>query len=170
MILSLLFACMPDDAGDTSGTKDTSDTNDTQVEDSDTGTPSGDTIVGDWISEGDDISELLTPYFTSAEGHFAADGSYTASAVYKDGSVLDFAGTYTSDTSTSPASIVLSQTSPNNVTSEGIYEVDGDVMTYEVVQTNPDNGYTPPTPETGFGSTSGPQIEPGVNVQTYRRM
>lgn len=169
MILSLLISCMPDDYGDTSAPKDTN-VQDTNVEDTDTGSASGDTIVGDWLSEGDDISDLLAPYFTSAEGHFHADGSYTASAVYTDGSVLDFAGTYTSDTSTDPASIVLSQTSPNNVTSKGIYAVDGDVLTYEVVQTSPDAGYTPPTPESGFGTTSGPQIEPGVNVQTYRRM
>ena len=42
-------------------------------------------------------------------------------------------------------------------------------MTYEVVQTVPDYGYTPPTPTSGFGTTSGPGVSAGDNVQIYRR-
>ena len=51
----------------------------------------------------------------------------------------------------------------------GIYEVDGNTLTYEVVQVDPDYGFTPPTPESGFGSTGGPNMTEGINVQVYRR-
>jgi hypothetical protein len=78
-------------------------------------------------------------------------------------------GTFVADEGTSPATIVLTQTSPYAATAEGIYQVDGDTLTYEVVQTQPDYGFLPPTPETGFGSTSGTGLNPGDNIQIYRR-
>jgi hypothetical protein len=34
---------------------------------------------------------------------------------------------------------------------------------------SPDYGYDPPTPEGDFGSSSGPDLDPGANVQVYRR-
>jgi hypothetical protein len=73
------------------------------------------------------------------------------------------------DASTSPGSITLTQASPYAATAVGIYQVDGDTLTYEVVQTLPDYGFTPPTSETGFGSTSGPGLDADVNIQIYQR-
>ena len=46
---------------------------------------------------------------------------------------------------------------PQSATAEGMLQIDTTVtparMEYEVVQTQPTNGLTPPTPEGGFGST-----------------
>ena len=61
---------------------------------------------------------------------------------------------------------------PTSITAEGIYEVtvagDGTVsMKYEIAQTQPPlAGVTKPTPEGGFGSTSGGLIGT-INVQNY---
>ena len=44
-----------------------------------------------------------------------------------------------------------------------------DTMYYEIVQTNPDIGATPPTPEAGFGSSSGGVLGM-TNVQKYVRL
>ena len=128
-----------------------------------------DTLVGDWLSTGSDLSELFAPYFSGITASFRSSGAYTVVATDTDGKSTTFLGTWTDDASTSPAGIELVQTSPSNATSEGIYAVNGDVLTYEVVIVDPSYGYTAPTPSAGFGSTSGPQLEAGQNVQTYRR-
>ena len=53
---------------------------------------------------------------------------------------------------------------PSTALAEGMYQVDTTQtparMQYEVVQTQPTNGLTPPTPSKGFGSTvyNGSQI------------
>lgn len=178
MLTLALSACLPDDV-DGDGSYDNVSDADTDADgdtdsdadgDTDTDTDSdADTLVGAWLSEGDDLSELFAPYYTKITADFAADGSYLVVATDTDGGSTDFIGTWTDDTSTDPATIQLVQTSPSNATSEGIYAVDGDVLTYEVVIVTPSYGYTPPTPEGGFGSSSGPRLDPGVNVQTYRR-
>lgn len=168
MTLLLFVACMADDVNVDVSVGDGSGGGGGGSTDTDTG-GGAEGLVGDWLSTGDDLSDLFAPYFSELTAHFAADGTYTASATGTTGHVYDFAGTYVDDTSTSPASITLSQTSPSAATALGIYAVDGDTLTYEVAQTEPDQGYTPPTPESGFGSTSGPSIDAGVNVQTYRR-
>ena len=168
MILALtLFACAPDDVTDAS--KD--DTGDTAA-DTDSGETGPGDITGDWVSQGDDISDLFAaaPFsYTRIDASFAADGSYLVTAVNGEGNSSDLTGTYTVDTTTNPAGIVLTQATPYAATAQGIWQVVDEVLTYEVVQTTPDYGYTPPTPESGFGTTAGPNIEPGVNVQTYRR-
>ena len=170
MILALFLACVPDDVKD-------STPNDSLSTDSQGNTGGDDTdntnteqnIVGDWLSEGDNLSGLFNG-ISKVEAHFKANLSYTASATATNGAVYDFAGTYTVDTSTLPCGITASQTSPQITTAVGIWQVDGNTMRYEVAQTSPDQGFSPPTPEGGFGSTSGPNVDPGVNIQTYVRM
>ena len=78
-------------------------------------------------------------------------------------------GTWTADTSTEPGVVSLEQEEPYEAKASGIFAVDGAVLTYEVVQTEPDYGFSPPTPQGGFGSTNGPGVGPGDNVQTFRR-
>jgi len=68
---------------------------------------------------------------------------------------------------TDPGTISLSQSVPTEATAEGIWQVSGTTLTYEVVQTDPDFGFTAPTPEAGFGSTAGPGLTPDINVQVY---
>ena len=55
-------------------------------------------------------------------------------------------------------------------TSEGLWRVEGDLLTYEVVQVQPPlpGGQTPPTPAGGFGSTNNGALGDD-NVQRYRR-
>lgn len=167
MILMLL-ACLPDDVDDTAFTgQDTDSGSPTDTTETGTTTPEG--IFGKWVSEGEDLSDLFAPYYESLDGNFKSSFEYVVSAHDLGGSDARYEGTFTIDESTTPASIVLSQSMPYMATASGIYQIDGDVMTYEVVQTEPDYGYVPPTPESGFGSTSGPEIQTGDNVQTYRR-
>ena len=144
-------------------------TDDTEA-DTEEAIPNDSALVGDWISEGANISPLFqTATFDYVEitAAFEADGTYQVDAVNGGGTTTTFTGTFTTDDSTDPATITLIQTVPSDATSEGIWQVDGTDLTYEVVQTSPDFGFVPPTPATGFGSTSGPNIEPDVNIQLY---
>ena len=131
-----------------------------------------DGIVGTWVSEGSDLSDLFAglPFFyVWVEASFRADGQVFTEIRDRDGATYTTSGTWTTDTSTDPATISLQQTEPYVAALAGIYAIDGDTMTYEVVQLTPDYGYQAPTPELGFGSTAGPNLVPGINVQTFER-
>jgi len=138
---------------------------------SDTG-PALDPLVATWVSEGSDLSDLFAAFpfeYQSIEAGFRADGVVNTEIVDGDGVRYVTTGTYQIDTSTTPASIVLQQIEPYQATLAGIYQVTGDVLTYEVVQIQPDYGFIPPTPASGFGTTAGPSLSAGINVQTYER-
>ena len=174
MILALFMACIPDDVADDSATKESTTDSQSGGDDSsstDDSEPAGDQdITGAWLSEGDNISDLLAAGgFVKITANFKSDGTYTTDATDSRGTTYNLAGTYTVDTSTLPGTIVAHQTTPTSVTAEGIWQVNGDTLLYEVAQTSPDKGFTPPTPQGGFGSTTGPNVEPGINVQTYKR-
>jgi hypothetical protein len=167
---TLVAGCAPDDWDGTDYVPDTSvDTTDT----SDTGdTSSPDGFVGDWRSQGNDLSALFAadPFnYAVVDASFRSNGSYTVDATDDEGADYALVGTYTVDESTDPAAIALHQSEPYEALASGIYRVVGDTLTYEIVQTSPDYGFVPPTPSTGFGSTSGPNMDDGINVQTYRR-
>jgi hypothetical protein len=150
--------------------------------DDDSGTGPDDTpdsIVGSWISTGDDVAPLLNAIFIGNGGidtvyaTFGSDNIYNVRQVNTDKTVLLYTGTYSASKSNVGEifTISISQTSPATATVEGIYEIDfsaePDKMTYEVVQTDPPAG-TATTPEAGFGSTSGGAYEM-QNVQKYVR-
>lgn len=182
MTLLLLLACIEDDydPNDTGKAGGGDDTAGDETGDSDSGgdssydtgddTGGGLAIVGDWVSEGDDISPLLAEYgdVVRVDATFGANGSLVATALDGDGESTEYVSTYDA-VAGSPGAITVTQTSPYAATSEGIWQVEGDVLTYEVIQVTPDYGYSPATPESGFGSTSGPYLEEGDNVQVYRR-
>lgn len=156
MILLFSLACLPDDVDSPAAT------------DQDAAASGG--LAGDWLSEGDDVSPLFAsdPFnYTTIDASFGTDGSYQVVVTDDSGQSGTLTGTYTADTSTTPAAITLQQSTPYTAVASGIFEITGDLLTYEVVQTSPDYGFVPPTPESGFGSTSGPDLEAGVNVQTY---
>lgn len=137
----------------------------------DTGEPAGDPLVGEWVSEGADRSPLFAspPFeYASVAATFRSDGGFVVVPVDQEGVEYLVTGTWQAGGGDLRA-IVLSQVEPYVATGEGILAIDGDVLTYEVVQTVPDYGFTPPTPATGFGATSGPGLQPGDNVQTFRR-
>ncbi len=168
ILASLLFlACVEDDVTDGAVV----DTDDTAADTAgDTGASGNVLPGGTWVSEGDNISALLAYFdFVRVEADFAAS-SYEVRATDADGLETTFTGSYTVDLSTVPHGITLAQTSPSSATSSGIWQVEGTTLTYEVVQTSPSSGCTPPTPEAGFGSTAcGQPIPAGSNVQTFVR-
>jgi len=167
MILALaLFACTLDDVTDEQ--KDTAESDTDMDTDTDTDTDTEAATAGDindaWLSEGADISALFqeAPFsFVSVAATFNVDLGYTVVAMDGEGAATTFAGTFVVDATTSPGTITLTQSSPYTATSVGIYQVDADTLTYEAVQTVPDYGFTPPTPETGFGTTAGPGVVAG---------
>ncbi|MCK6515611.1 hypothetical protein L6R46_11235 [Myxococcota bacterium] len=174
LLLLALGACTGDPYKDDSPTDDSAVTDDTNTTDDSEDPGLDSTLVGAWLSEGENLSPLFAGRFfkyVSVNADFKADSTYAVQAVDEAGATYDFTGTFTIDETTDPASIVLEQATPTVVTAEGIYDVDdADILTYEVVQTTPNpNGFVAPTPETGFGSSSGPGLNPGDNVQKYVR-
>lgn len=175
MIFALFLACIPDDvkSGDSAADTavDSSDNNDSgDSSETTTDTNTAQDIVGNWISEGENVSPLFQASgFSVILAGFEKDGSSTATVTDTKGKSYDFAGTYTIDTSTNPGTIEVVVLTPVQATSQGIWQVQGNKLTYEVAQISPDKGFVPPTPEKGFGSTTGPNVEAGVNVQIYVR-
>ena len=163
-----LGACRPDDVKDDSAAFEADADTDSDT-DSDTDTDADMSLAGDWVSQGDDLSPLFADAgFTRIDATFSTDGSYVVEAFYGAGS-FELTGTYTVSTATNPATISLSQASPTVASAEGIWAVSGGVLTYEVVQVDPNpDGYTPPTVEGGFGSTAGPGLSSGDNIQIFR--
>lgn len=176
LLCTLLAACAPDDDGskyDTSsdsGRTDADTDGDTDADtDGDTDTGSDDPIVGEWVSQGTDLAPLFRNAFFDnqrIDADFDADGSYEVLVTLNDGSSVTLTGTYVTDTSTDPHSISVEQTAPEAQSSRGIYAVSGSTLTYELASESA--GCTPPTPATGFGSSSCPNLSPGDLTQTYR--
>ncbi|MEO1051908.1 MAG: hypothetical protein AAFX87_14855 [Bacteroidota bacterium] len=140
--------------------------------------PAGDVIgiVGRWFSAGADVAPLLVTLFDtdSIYAEFRADMTYTVQQFDGSGASLTLSGVYTQTASGTGSiyEIVVDQSSPAALTSEGIFEITSDTpdaMSYEIVQTSPDIGAIPPTATDGFGSSSG-GILGTTNVQTYRRL
>ncbi len=130
-------------------------------------------IVGSW--EAYDVSPLLAGLgITGITAEFRADQTYTVVSE-SDGAETQLDGTYTVDGEANADGIyyiILDQSSPATLTSEGIFAVyvaSPDSMWYEVAQTDPAiTGVTPPTVEDGFGSTSGGAFGE-TNIQKYSR-
>jgi hypothetical protein len=129
-----------------------------------TATTTGDTqtqqkaIVGSWLSDGGNVAPLLAgaPFnWKTITASFDPSGSYTVLGTDKDGKQTTFSGTWSATQSDVNGiwDIVVNQSAPSTTTAEGIYQVDGGTMKYEVVQTQPTNGLQPPTAAQGFGST-----------------
>jgi len=130
-------------------------------------------VVGEWVSEGEDLGQFLVDLFGTERvtATFNADGTYNVFEERTDGSTVEYDGTYTASV---PGvgdirEITLDQDLPFDSIAEGIYEIDleNGTMTYEVAQTTPDIGATPPTPEGGFGSTVAPNFPAGYFTQSY---
>jgi|SRR5690554_4201559 len=130
-------------------------------------------IVGTW--EAYDVSAVLAGVgITGITAKFSSNNTYVVTS-HADGAATVLEGTYTLSEDASDEGIYaikLDQSSPNSLTSEGIFkifEASPDSLWYEVAQTDPGiTGVTPPTVEGGFGSTSGGAF--GVmNIQKYHR-
>ncbi len=128
---------------------------------------------GEWQSSGSDVAPLLVTLFNtdSIYVNFGTDMTYTVEQYDSSGAMLTLSGVYTQTKSGTDNiyDVLLEQTSPGVLTSEGIFEITGTTMKYEVVQTLPDIGATPPSATGGFGSTNGGALGT-LNVQTYQRI
>jgi hypothetical protein len=130
-------------------------------------------LVGNWNAY--DVSPLLAGLgITGITAQFNENNTYEVVSTAGSASTT-FTGTY--EVSESPNAegiytIVLNQSEPSSLTSEGIFQVyaaSPDSMWYEVAQTNPAIvGVTPPTADAGFGSTSGGAFGT-TNIQKYNR-
>ncbi len=135
--------------------------------------PSEDGIVGDWVSKGADVAPLLATYFKvdSITANFKSNNTY-AVVSYAGGVPTNYVGTFVQTKSGTGIiwTIKLNQSTPTAVTSEGIFEINkvgqGFTMRYEVVQTEPNIGATPPTATAGFGSSNGGALGQ-MNIQKF---
>ncbi|MGE0077595.1 MAG: hypothetical protein AB7S48_07035 [Bacteroidales bacterium] len=142
-------------------------------DDDDTTDPQKIGIVGEWYSSGDNVAVLLSYYFAvdSIYAKFDSNNTYLVES-YSSGAKTTYTGTYTQEKSSVGTiwNIVLNQSSPTAVTSEGIFEISTTTspytMQYEVAQTTPSIGATAPTADAGFGSTSGGALGT-TNVQKF---
>ena len=130
-------------------------------------------IVGEWYSSGTNVAPLLGAIgVDSVYAKFESNNTYVVES-FSDGSKTTLTGTYVQEKSSNGTiwTIVLNQSTPNTLTSEGIFEISSSAtpytMNYEVAQTNPViTGVTPPTVEGGFGSTSNGAYG-NLNIQKY---
>ncbi len=134
-------------------------------------TPEG--LVGNWISEGENVAPLLIDFnIAKIIADFDENGTYVVESYDPDDVMTELVGTYVMEESEVEDiwNITLSQSSPTSLTSEGIFQIietdNGREMRYEVVQTDPSLGFAPPTAEEGFGSTGGGDLGE-TNVQYY---
>ena len=132
-------------------------------------------IIGRWYSSRANVAPILIQLgIDSIYAEFRANNSYTVES-FAGGAKTTLTGTYTQTKSTNDNiwSIVVNQSQPTSLKSEGIFKVFAGspaTMKYEIAQTEPQiPGVTPPTTAGGFGSTSGGAFGM-LNVQTYIRL
>jgi hypothetical protein len=140
------------ETGETTAGEETSDTT--------TGGCAEVELVGEWLSEGDNVAPLLVNVLNleSVQALFE-EVTFQVNSTDADGNMGQQTGTYSIQAcpgSDTKHSIVLDQTAPSAITVEGIFEIDGcmdpAVMRYEVIQTQPDLGAVPPTCDDDFGT------------------
>lgn len=132
--------------------------------------PEADAWVGQWLSAGTDVAPILVAVFNydSVRVYLNDDQTVQLDTHVNGGAWSTITGTYavTEAASGNVHSIELIYAA---FSQEGIIEVtDGtpDVLRLEAVQTIPDIGAVPRTPETGFGSDA---TLGDANIQTYVR-
>lgn len=134
-------------------------------------------IIGIWRSEGSDVASLLREpplSLSSLEARFDKNERFVVNITNTNGESFSLNGQFSVPMGASLGQthpITLVQELPESSTSEGIWRVEGDLLTYEVVQTNPplpgDN--SPPSTTQGFGSTNRGELG-SDNIQLYRRV
>lgn len=117
-------------------------------------------LYANWLSEGANVAPGLraAPFrVVKITATFNSNSTYTVISTDSAGATITYTGTFTATAAagTTIRAITLNQQTPSSITSEGIFRVDGTLLTYEVIQTQPAiPGFLPPTPAAGFGSTS----------------
>ncbi len=154
LIIALTFiACDDDDDNPTGGEEETTEA-----------------WVGTWLSTGSDVAVILATYFNydSVRVQMNEDNTVVLESHVTDGAWTTTNGTYTVTKSESGDVHSIALVYPT-FEQEGIIQIitgDPDEMKLEAVQTVPDLGSTPRTPETGFGSDA---TLGTTNIQTYKK-
>lgn len=143
-----------------------------------------DPIVGTWVSDGANVCYGLrvAPFkVKKIVATFNENKSYTVVQTDSSNVQTTLSGTYTNSestyTDTLSASltkgskifnIVANQSSPSTVIATGLYCINGNNMSYEVIQTTPAlSGVLPPTAAGGFGSTTIAGVKYAIYIQKY---
>lgn len=131
-------------------------------------------LRGKWQSSGDNVAVLLATMYQidSIFFDFKVDNTYIVKQWDVNGALSgQFSGIYTQARSIvgNIWNIRLEQKQPYALISEGIFEIYGETMKLEIVQTFPDMQLVPPTAQGGFGSTNGGALGT-TNVQTYLKV
>lgn len=143
--------------------------------DDDDGTgPQQDEIVGTWVSAGANVAPGLKALagIDSVIAVFNVNQTYTVRQYSSTlGSLPNLSGTWAASTGArgSIRSITLTQTAPTGLTAEGIFQVAGNTMRYEVIQTTPFVGAQAPTITGGFGSSVQQGQRTNIWIQNYVR-
>ena len=117
-------------------------------------------LVGTWVSTGTNIAPGLraAPFRTkNLTATFNSNNTYTVVSTDSANVNTTFTGTWSAPAGTNGTvrAITLNQSTPTQLTSTGIFQVNGSNLTYEVIQTTPAiQGFLAPTVAGGFGSTS----------------
>lgn len=132
-------------------------------------------IIGRWYSSRANVAPILINLgIDSIYAEFRANNTYTVES-FSGGAKTTLTGTFTQTKTTSNDiwGIVVNQSQPTSLKSQGIFKVFAGTpitMKYEIAQTEPQiPGVTPPTAAGGFGSTSGGAFG-NLNIQTYIKM
>ena len=124
-------------------------------------------------SSGSNVAPLLAGLFgtDSIYARFNLDNTYLVEQYDTSNVKIEFTGTFSQVKSSVGEiwDITLNQSTPSVLTAKGIFEITGNTMNYEVVQTDPDIGATPPTPSAGFGSSNGGSLGT-ANVQVFEEI
>lgn len=149
------MACSDDDDDDDNGGTDP---------------PQVDPWVGQWLSAGDNVAPLLVAVFNydSVRVWMNEDQTVRLDTHVDGGAWTTTEGTYAVTESATGDVHAIELIYPA-FTQEGIIQVtegNPDILLLEAVQTVPDIGAVPRTPETGFGSD---QTLGDTNIQTYVR-
>jgi hypothetical protein len=131
-----------------------------------------DELVGTWISAGADVAPGLAAFgIDSILATFNEDQTYTV-VNWAAGSQSTLTGTWVAGTQGDGQirSITATQIQPSALTAEGIFQVSGSTMMYEVIQVEPAlQGVTAPTVAGGFGSTTIAGAPSSLYIQHYDR-
>jgi len=137
-----------------------------------TNPPVPDAWVGTWLSEGDDVAPILAgaPFnYDQIRVTLGEDNTVLLESHVTDGAWSSLNGTY-AVTESANSDIDAIQIVYPAFTQEGIIQVwtaSPDSMWLEAVQTVPDYGFVPRTPESGFGTDP---VYTDTNIQVYRRV
>jgi hypothetical protein len=129
-----------------------------------------DELVGTWISAGSNVAPGLAAVgVDSILATFNEDQTYTV-LNYAGGSQATLTGTWVAGSQGDGQirSVTVTQISPSALTAQGIFQVTGAAMTYEVIQVEPAlQGVTAPTVAGGFGSTTIAGAPNSLYIQHY---